>query len=226
MEQARYRFAWRWTLSSIAVGIILVLAFQVGAGRLPSIQFLIGGAIVGLCIYTSSVFFNGLLGCHIDKIRSPLKPLLRVILMIFAGFVGWVIGFVISAMIVTGHPMIRDIVGPETRSLLLIVLAITLLVSTLAHGYEELRRRLTASVEKLKEREFAEKELEVAREIQSRLLPPPFIEGDGFAISARNMPANYVAGDFYDVLRHDDGSVGIVIAAPTQDSPHPTAPHR
>jgi hypothetical protein len=43
------------------------------------------------------------------------------------------------------------------------VLAITLLVSTLAHGYEELRRRLTASVEKLKEREFAEKELELAR---------------------------------------------------------------
>src|SRR5437773_2171493 len=172
MGQSRYRFTWRWTLSSIAVGIILVLAFQVGAGRLPSIQFLIGGAIVGVCIYASSVFFNGLLGCHIDKIRSPLRPLLRVILMIFAGFVGWVIGFVISAIIVTGHPMIRDIVGPETRFLLLIVLAITLLVSTLAHGYEELRRRLTASVEKVKESEVAETELEVARESQSQLHPP------------------------------------------------------
>ena len=212
MEQSRYRFTWRWTLSSIAVGIILVLAFQVGAGRPPSIQFLVGGAITGLCIYASSVFFNGLLGCHIDKIRSPLKPLLRVVLMISAGFVGWVAGFFISNIVLTGRAVFRDILGPETRSLLLIVLAITLLVSTLAHGYEELRRRLTTSVEKLKEREFAEKELEVAREIQSRLLPPPFIEGEGFAITARNTPANYVAGDFYDVLRHDDGSVGIVIA--------------
>jgi serine phosphatase RsbU (regulator of sigma subunit) len=212
MEQRRYRFEWRWTLSSIAVGVILVFAFQFGAGRLPSIQLLVGGAIVGVCIYASSVFFNGLLGCHIDKIRSSLRAPLRVLLMISAGFVGWVVGFVISAIIVTGRPMIRDLLGPETRSLLLIVLAITLLVSTLAHGYEELRRRLTASVEQLKEREFAEKELEVAREIQSRLLPPPFIEGDGFTITARNMPAHYVAGDFFDVLRHEDGSVGIVIA--------------
>jgi Stage II sporulation protein E (SpoIIE) len=212
MEQRRYRFVWRWTLSSIAVGIILVLAFVVGADRAPTVQLLVGGAVVGLCIYASSVFFDGLLGCHIDKIRPPFRAPARVLLAVVAGFVGWMIGFVISAIIVTGRPMIRNVFGKETRSLLLIVLAITLLLTAFAHGYEELRRRLTASVEKLKEREFAEKELEVAREIQSRLLPPPFIEGDGFTITARNMPANYVAGDFYDVLRHEDGSVGIVIA--------------
>ena len=212
MGQSRYRLTWRWTLSSIAVGIILIFAFQVRADRFTSAKLLLGGAIVGFCIYASSVLFDGLLGCHIDKLRSPFRAPLRVLLSVVAGFVGWVIGFLISAVVVTGHPMLRDIFGNETRSLLWIVLAITLLLSTFAHGYEELRRRLTTSVEKLKEREFAEKELEVAREIQSRLLPPPFIEGDGFAITARNMPANYVAGDFYDVLRHDDGSVGIVIA--------------
>jgi MFS family permease len=212
MGQPRYRFAWRWTFTSIAVGIILVSAFQLGADKHPSVRLLIGGAIVGLCIYASSVFFQGLLGHHLDKIRQPFQAPIRVLFMVFAGFLGWVVGFILSALIVTGRPMLGDVIGPDTRSLLLIVLAITLLISTLAHGYEELRRRLTASVEKLKEREFAEKELEVAREIQSRLLPPPFIEGDGFAITARNMPAHYVAGDFYDVLRHDDGSVGIVIA--------------
>ena len=38
------------------------------------------------------------------------------------------------------------------------------------------------------------------------------IEGDGFSIAARNVPAHFVAGDFFDVLRHEDGSVGIVIA--------------
>jgi serine phosphatase RsbU (regulator of sigma subunit) len=212
MGQPRYRFAWRWTFTSIAVGIILISAFQLGADRRPSVRLLIGGAIVGLCIYASSVFFQGLLGHHLDKIRQPFQAPIRVLFMVFAGFLGWVIGFILSALIVTGRPMLGDVIGPDTRSLLLIVIAITLLISTLAHGYDELRRRLTASVEKLKEREFAEKELEVAREIQSRLLPPPFIEGDGFAITARNMPAHYVAGDFYDVLRHDDGSVGIVIA--------------
>jgi hypothetical protein len=212
MGQSRYKLTWRWTLSSIAVGIILILAFEVGAGHVPSAKLLIGGAIVGFCIYASSVLIDGLLGWRVDSLRSPLRAPLRVVISVVAGFVGWTVGFLISAIIVTGRPMFRDILGTESRSLLWIVLAITLLLSTLAHGYEELRRRLTTSVEKLKEREFAEKELEVAREIQSRLLPPPFIEGDGFAITARNMPANYVAGDFYDVLRHDDGSVGIVIA--------------
>jgi len=212
MEQPRYRFAWRWTLSSIAVGIILISAFEFGAGHRPPVRLLIAGAVVGLCIYSSSVFFSGLLGCHLDKIPLPFRTIGRVLLAVGAGFVGWAVGFILSAMIITGKPMLPEVVGPETRSLLLIVLAITLLFSTLAHGYEELRLRLTATVEKLKEREFAEKELELAREIQSRLLPPPYIEGDGFAITARNMPAHFVAGDFFDVLRHEDGSVGIVIA--------------
>src|SRR5207248_10580400 len=136
-----------WTLSSIAVGLILVLAFEVGARRQPSLVLLVGGAIVGFCIYASSILFDTFVGCHIDKIRSPVRAPLRVIMTVVAGFVGWVVGFLISALIVTGRPMFRDLLGPETRSLLWIVLAITLLLSTFAHGYEELRRRLTTSVE-------------------------------------------------------------------------------
>jgi hypothetical protein len=212
MKQPRYNFAWRWTLSSIAVGVIVVSAFQIGGGRSPSLRLLLGGAIVGLCIYGTSVFFHGLVGCHIEELRPPLRGPIRFISAILAGFVGWTIGFVLAALITTGHLALSDVLGRETRSLFLIVVAITLLFTVLAHGYEELRRRLTASIEQLKGREFEEKELEVAREIQSRLLPPPMIEGDGFVITARNLAAHFVAGDFYDVLRHEDGSVGIVIA--------------
>jgi sigma-B regulation protein RsbU (phosphoserine phosphatase) len=98
------------------------------------------------------------------------------------------------------------------RWLLLVTIVITVLVGLIAHGYYQLRASLEASIAKLKEREYAEKELELARSIQSRLLPPPMIEGDGFVITARNLPAHFVAGDFYDVLRHEDGSVGVVIA--------------
>jgi len=98
------------------------------------------------------------------------------------------------------------------RWLLLVTVAITVLVGLIAHGYYQLRVSLEASIEKLKERQYEEKELELARSIQSRLLPPPMVEGDGFVITARNLPAHFVAGDFYDVLRHEDGSVGIVIA--------------
>ena len=52
----------------------------------------------------------------------------------------------------------------------------------------------------------------MARSIQTRLLPPQRIEGNGFSIAARNFPAHLVAGDFYDVVQLDDGSVAIIVA--------------
>ena len=47
---------------------------------------------------------------------------------------------------------------------------------------------------------------------EKRLLPPQRIEGQGFSIAARNFPAHMVAGDFYDVVKLDDGSVAVIVA--------------
>jgi sigma-B regulation protein RsbU (phosphoserine phosphatase) len=80
------------------------------------------------------------------------------------------------------------------------------------HGYEVMKNRLRESIEKLKEQEFQEKELELARELQARMLPSPEISADGCHITARNYAARYVAGDFYDVFQYGDGSIGIAIA--------------
>src|SRR6185503_16981032 len=51
-----------------------------------------------------------------------------------------------------------------------------------------------------REQELAEQELELARSIQRRLLPPAEVGGDGYRVAARNLPARFVAGDFYDVF--------------------------
>jgi sigma-B regulation protein RsbU (phosphoserine phosphatase) len=67
-------------------------------------------------------------------------------------------------------------------------------------------------LENLREQELSVKELELARDIQCRLLPPPEVAGRGFTVSSRNEPARFVAGDFYDVIRHEEGSVGVVVA--------------
>jgi len=61
------------------------------------------------------------------------------------------------------------------------------------------------------QQELAEREITLARDLQQRLLPPPEIDGDGFRIAARNLPAHFVAGDFYDVFRLADGSLGLVV---------------
>ncbi len=67
-------------------------------------------------------------------------------------------------------------------------------------------------LESLRDQELSLKELELARDIQCRLLPPGRVAGRGFTVVSRNEPARFVAGDFYDVLRQDDGGVGVVVA--------------
>ncbi len=67
-------------------------------------------------------------------------------------------------------------------------------------------------LEELVARELGRRELEMARDVQRRLLPPSELSGPGWQVAARCQPARVVAGDFYDVLRHDDGSVDLVVA--------------
>jgi sigma-B regulation protein RsbU (phosphoserine phosphatase) len=74
----------------------------------------------------------------------------------------------------------------------------------------ELVERL--QLERLVAKELGRRELEMARDVQRRLLPPPEVSGPGWTIACRCLPARVVAGDFYDVLRRPDGSVDVVVA--------------
>ena len=55
-------------------------------------------------------------------------------------------------------------------------------------------------------------QLELARDLQQRLLPPPHFDSDRFRIVAKNVPAAYVAGDFYDFIPIANNRMLIVIA--------------
>jgi sigma-B regulation protein RsbU (phosphoserine phosphatase) len=67
-------------------------------------------------------------------------------------------------------------------------------------------------LETLVAQELGRRELEMARDVQRRLLPPSEVAGAGWEVAARCLPARVVAGDFYDILRHPDGSVDVVVA--------------
>jgi serine phosphatase RsbU (regulator of sigma subunit) len=66
--------------------------------------------------------------------------------------------------------------------------------------------------DRLVAQELGRRELEMARDVQRRLLPPSELDGPGWQVAARCQPARVVAGDFYDILRHADGSVDVVVA--------------
>ncbi|NQU59796.1 MAG: SpoIIE family protein phosphatase [Rhodospirillales bacterium] len=56
------------------------------------------------------------------------------------------------------------------------------------------------------------REIEIAGEIQKRILPSRFPVTPGLDIFARTLPAHDMGGDFYDVFRLPDGGLGLVIA--------------
>ncbi len=59
---------------------------------------------------------------------------------------------------------------------------------------------------------FARQQLELARDLQQRLLPPASLESEHYRIRAGNLPAAYVAGDFYDLVPLAGGGLLIVLA--------------
>ena len=56
------------------------------------------------------------------------------------------------------------------------------------------------------------KEIDIAAEIQKRILPTAFPGVDGLEIHAAMKPAKVMGGDFYDVFDIDDDNLGFVIA--------------
>jgi serine phosphatase RsbU (regulator of sigma subunit) len=192
----------RGALVSIAVGLAMAWIYAVGHGG-DSWTHTLWGAVVGLTIY----------GC-IRVLRGAVRRAVGAraehgwvdgVVFVIGGVIGWVAGMTLAAWITHETLPFAALVGRELRSLMIITASIALATGLLVRSFEHMKSRLARTV-------AAEKELELARAIQARLLPPPLIERDGFTIAARNVPAQFVAGDFYDVVDLDDGSTAIIVA--------------
>ncbi|HEV8610631.1 MAG TPA: PP2C family protein-serine/threonine phosphatase [Thermoanaerobaculia bacterium] len=164
----------------------------------------LSGLLINACCHILARAFSGWLARHPEGGRLLLAALY---------FVGGLLGLTIA----TGISAATSLVPLSSVRSFLPLIALTssgiaVAVGLVFYAFGVLENRLRESVVRLKEHEFAEKELELAREIQQCLLPPQEIEGDGYRLAARNEAARFVAGDFYDVFRLADGAVGIVVA--------------
>ena len=77
----------------------------------------------------------------------------------------------------------------------------------LTEAYEELKAAQAQIIEK----ERLEKELQVAFEIQTGILPQTLPDLDGYDFGALMVPARAVGGDFYDIVPLSTNKVGIII---------------
>lgn len=85
------------------------------------------------------------------------------------------------------------------------------LLAALSRVYRECERR-RKSWKNETELAAIRREVEIAGEIQRRILPSRFPVTAGLDVFARTLPAKDMGGDFYDVFELPDGNLGLVIA--------------
>lgn len=168
-------------------------------------------AIIGVCCGLTAVGLEILFYRVLEGLSETAGIIARTPLFATGGILGYIIGRYLSVHLL--YP--EATVSTPARALVLMLAFCGVLGAGLGLSmfvFQRMRSRLAMSVERLKEAEFAERELTIAREMQKRLLPAGDLRGDGWQIVARNDAARFVAGDFYDVFSLPDGSIGLVVA--------------
>jgi phosphoserine phosphatase RsbU/P len=203
------RNAVRDTLISVFAGALVSLLISVALPAAWRWNVLAYGTLIGFLINCFCQFFH--FAYQRWAVRAGAEPSRLVLAGLY--FLGGVLGWLLATAIAIGIGLVpaRFMRGLAPH-FVPIAGALAIVIGLLFYTWGRMEDRLRKSVARLKEHEFAEKELELAREIQKRLLPPSEMEGDGYRLAARNVAARFVAGDFYDVFRLADGAVGVVVA--------------
>ncbi len=192
----------------VLIGVLL-------SGGEVSLRVVAVGAFVGAVVFPSSYLFGALVEPYCQRLGRGLSSAALGAAYALGGTAGSLVGIAAGRWLILGAPLEWPFAASSGGGLAVVPVVSALLalfVALPARAYEALKARLSESVERLKAAEYAEKELELARAIQQRLLPPASLSGRGFAIAARNLPARQVGGDFYDVFRLEDGRLGIAVA--------------
>lgn len=220
-----YRFSARDLLRdvplSLLIGGVLGLLFWIGDEEAELWPMVLIAAWIGLSIYVVVTIALVLSSRPLARLAGWRLYTLLVPLMFTAAAGGFYLG--VESLPLT-NPLWRLATGesppylfamfstPDWPVMLAFAGALGAVVGLLFFRYELLKERLRSSVDRLKEREHAERELKTARKIQRRILGPTQLDGPGYRIAAENRPARYVAGDFYDVFPRTDGTLGLVAA--------------
>jgi serine phosphatase RsbU (regulator of sigma subunit) len=216
-QAPRRTYGWRtWREPMIelvlAVAMGCALTFIEGGGKraMPPLHTFVRNAILAATILVLSRGLETMLSWAIEQSRVP--TVMRTLIYALGAWLGFFAGLLVVASLYGAED--DDFRFHSFHFIYSITAAVLIscVVGFILHHNRKRNDRLRQQIERLKEHEFAEKELEIARSMQQRLLPPPEIDAEGCHVSARTQAAHIIGGDFYDVLRLDDGSVAVIAA--------------
>lgn len=95
-------------------------------------------------------------------------------------------------------------------------------LARLVRGFNDMTSHLEASVAERAEKQALDRELQVARDLQRRLLPPADFSHPGVEIAIDFHPAAAIGGDFYDLVASDPPGVLTVVLADVSGHGLPT----
>lgn len=196
------------TVLALAIGLGIGLLMSLAGDRSSRNLYILFGGFIGLGIYSIANLLHWLLRKRIERLTGRWKTVFHAVQLFFSGLCAWLLAGLLVQAIFPG----TKVWGPGTYRYMLVTAGLAIFIGFAFITFEGLQNRLAASVARLKEAEFAERELQLARDLQSRLLPPAELAGEGYRVAARNLAAQVVAGDFYDVFRLADGAVGLTVA--------------
>ena len=193
----------REMLIGVGVGVAISLIESGGTREFPPAHTFLRNALLGVLIMLFTRGGETLFSRRIAQSRYPST--LRTLIYTAGGWLGYLTGLAVIFFTTSGLDRDEFRLSYHFIYSLFACAFLSLCIGFIIHYNRQRNDRLKAI-------EFAEKELEIAREMQLRLLPPPLIEHDGFRVAARTQPARIVGGDFYDVVRLAGGSHGVIIA--------------
>jgi serine phosphatase RsbU (regulator of sigma subunit) len=82
----------------------------------------------------------------------------------------------------------------------------------LQRSFNEMAAHLESSVAAAAQKEFLERELQIARNVQTSLIPSNLPAGEGIEFATLFEPSAAIGGDYFDVLRLSDTEIAVVIA--------------
>jgi hypothetical protein len=195
----------RMLLYGYAVGALVVVVFSIAERDRFTWRTAVSIGIIGLCINSVIWSLEYLVRNLSERLPGGRQLPMHLVLSTVGGVIGFVAGRSIYSLLFYGRlPSFTAFKTP-----LLITVLVSLFAGMSMYFYIVLEERLR---DKVLEQELAEQELTLARAIQERLLPPPELVADGCRVTARNLAAQFVAGDFYDLIQRADGSVIAVVA--------------